>query len=124
LVRPDRILLPITRSAAVTTSLEADELAVDMITCECSRRRLLQFDGRGARPHNGPDRWRWRRRLGSSWSMSGYYRFDIPLCERDALRTAEDLQQHRDPFEPGHPTIDSKMPTERTRQDFDAIACL
>src|SRR4029453_4799517 len=27
LVRPDRILLPITRSAAMTTSLEADELA-------------------------------------------------------------------------------------------------
>src|SRR5215510_11687128 len=34
LVRPDKILLPITRSAAVTTSLEADELAVGMITCE------------------------------------------------------------------------------------------
>src|SRR5215471_1287956 len=34
LVRPDRILLPITRSAAVTASLEADELAVGMITCE------------------------------------------------------------------------------------------
>ena len=34
LVRPDRILLPITRSAAVTVSLEADELAVGMITCE------------------------------------------------------------------------------------------
>src|SRR5262245_53171308 len=34
LVRPDRILPPITRSAAVTTSLEADELAVGMITCE------------------------------------------------------------------------------------------
>jgi hypothetical protein len=37
LVRPDRILLPITRSAAVTTSLEADELAVDMITCESAQ---------------------------------------------------------------------------------------
>ena len=33
-VRPDKILPPITRSAAVTTSLEADELAVGMITCE------------------------------------------------------------------------------------------
>src|SRR5215813_3630619 len=44
LVRPDRILPPITRSAAVTTSLEADEWAIGMITCECSRRRLLEFD--------------------------------------------------------------------------------
>src|SRR5262245_622478 len=34
LVRPDKILLPITRSAAVATSLEADELGVGMITCE------------------------------------------------------------------------------------------
>ena len=42
--RPDRILPPITRSAAVTTSLEAGELAVGMITCERSRRRLLEFD--------------------------------------------------------------------------------
>src|SRR5262249_19509891 len=33
LVRPDRILPPITRSAAVTTSWEAGELAVGMITC-------------------------------------------------------------------------------------------
>src|SRR5262249_33788219 len=33
LVRPDRILPPITRSAAVTTSLEAGKLAVGMITC-------------------------------------------------------------------------------------------
>src|SRR5262249_54723455 len=32
LVRPDKILLPITRSAAVTTSLEADESAVGMVT--------------------------------------------------------------------------------------------
>jgi hypothetical protein len=32
LVRPDRILPPITRSAAVTTSLEADGLAGAMIT--------------------------------------------------------------------------------------------
>ena len=31
LVRPDKILLPITRSAAVTASSEADELAVGMI---------------------------------------------------------------------------------------------
>jgi len=31
LVRPDRILPLITKSAAVTTSLEADELAVGMI---------------------------------------------------------------------------------------------
>src|SRR5262249_2379172 len=37
LVRPDKILLPITRSAAVTASLEADELAVGMITCEMSK---------------------------------------------------------------------------------------
>src|SRR6516164_5889935 len=34
LVRPDKILLPITRSAAVATSLAADESAVGMITCE------------------------------------------------------------------------------------------
>src|SRR6516162_6409227 len=34
LVRPDRLLPPITRSAAVATSLEADELAVGMITYE------------------------------------------------------------------------------------------
>src|SRR5215472_14800221 len=32
LVRPDRILPPITRSAAVTTSVETDESAVGMIT--------------------------------------------------------------------------------------------
>src|SRR6516164_3007891 len=44
LVRPDRILPPITRSAAVTTSLGADESAVGMITCQRSRRRLLEFD--------------------------------------------------------------------------------
>jgi hypothetical protein len=30
--------------AAVTTSLEAGEVAVGMITCERSRRRLLEFD--------------------------------------------------------------------------------
>ena len=40
LVRPDKILPPITRSAAVATSLEGDEWAVGMITCERSRRRL------------------------------------------------------------------------------------
>src|SRR5215510_9749175 len=34
LVRPDRILPPITRSAAATNSLEADESATGMITCE------------------------------------------------------------------------------------------
>src|SRR5262249_59877764 len=33
LVRPDRILPPITRSAAVTASLEAGASAVVMITC-------------------------------------------------------------------------------------------
>src|SRR5262245_11611417 len=44
LVRPDRILPPLTRSAAVTSSLEADKWAIGMITCECSRRRLLEFD--------------------------------------------------------------------------------
>src|SRR4029450_5638914 len=37
LVRPDRILPPITRSAAVATSLEADESAVGMITCESAQ---------------------------------------------------------------------------------------
>src|SRR6516164_7806251 len=37
LVRPDRILPPITRRAAVTTSLKADELGVDMITCESAQ---------------------------------------------------------------------------------------
>src|ERR1700746_2022734 len=35
LVRPDRILLPITRSAAVTTSLEAGELAVVRLLPPC-----------------------------------------------------------------------------------------
>src|SRR6516164_6830529 len=44
LVRPERILPPITRSAAATNSLEADESAVGMITCECSTGRLLRFD--------------------------------------------------------------------------------
>src|SRR5262249_23443805 len=39
LVRPDRILLPITRSAAVTTSLEADESAVAMITCVAGHKK-------------------------------------------------------------------------------------
>src|SRR5262245_54871816 len=39
LVRPDKILLPITRSAAVATSLEEDELAVGMITCEMFKRQ-------------------------------------------------------------------------------------
>jgi hypothetical protein len=34
LVRPDKILLPITWSAAVATSLEADDLAVGIITRE------------------------------------------------------------------------------------------
>jgi hypothetical protein len=37
LVRPDRSLPPITRSAAATTSSDADEFAVGMITCECPR---------------------------------------------------------------------------------------
>jgi hypothetical protein len=32
------------------------------------------------------------RCLDSSWSVSGHDRFDIPLCERSALLTAEDLQ--------------------------------
>ncbi len=62
-VRPDRTLLPITRSAAVTTSLEADELAVDMITCESAqnpgvrpsdqqRRRLKGAQGPGGMEEN------------------------------------------------------------------------
>jgi hypothetical protein len=33
------------------------------------------------------------RWLDSSWSVSGHDRFDILLCERSALLTAEDLQQ-------------------------------
>ncbi len=56
-------LLPITRSAAVTTSLEADELAVDMITCESAqnpgvrpsdqqRRRLKGAQGPGGMEEN------------------------------------------------------------------------
>src|SRR6267378_347105 len=45
LVRPDRILLPITRSAAVTTSLEAGELAVVMITCGGRNRGGMTHDG-------------------------------------------------------------------------------
>src|SRR5262245_63505280 len=51
LVRPDRILPPITRSAAVTTSLEADELAVGMITCEdVLRGRTSRLINAGRRP--------------------------------------------------------------------------
>src|SRR5262249_56181619 len=45
LVRPDRILPPITRSAAVTTSLEAGELAVVMITCGGRNRGRMTHDG-------------------------------------------------------------------------------
>src|SRR5262249_13559438 len=45
LVRPDRILPPITRSAAVTTSLEAGELAVVMITCGGRNRGRMTQDG-------------------------------------------------------------------------------
>src|SRR5262249_24935047 len=44
LVRPDRILQQITRSAAVTTSLEAGELAVGMITCG-GRTTVKRCDG-------------------------------------------------------------------------------
>src|SRR5262245_22443872 len=36
-LRPDRILPSITKSAAVTTSSEAGELGVDMITCESAQ---------------------------------------------------------------------------------------
>src|SRR5262249_172288 len=43
LVRPDRILPPITRSAAVGISLEADELAVGMINLRV-RAKLLELD--------------------------------------------------------------------------------
>jgi hypothetical protein len=42
--------------------------------------------------------------------MSGHHRFDIPLCERNALRTAEDLQQHRDPFVRGHAGVRRRHP--------------
>src|SRR5262249_52532059 len=42
-VRPDRILPPITRSAAVTASLEADELAVGIDHLRVSA-ELLEFD--------------------------------------------------------------------------------
>src|SRR5438445_9566181 len=45
LVRPDRILPPITRSAAVATSLEAGELAVVMITCGGRNRGRMTHDG-------------------------------------------------------------------------------
>src|SRR5438132_4205593 len=45
LVRPDRILPPITSSAAVTTSLEAGELAVVMITCGGRNRGRMTYDG-------------------------------------------------------------------------------
>src|SRR2546426_10302708 len=45
LVRPDRILPPITSSAAVTTSLEASELAVVMITCGGRNRGRMTHDG-------------------------------------------------------------------------------
>jgi hypothetical protein len=40
LVRPDRILPPITKSAAETTSLEAGELAVRMIKAESGCQQL------------------------------------------------------------------------------------
>src|SRR6266478_5985157 len=45
LVRPDRILLPITRSAAVTTSLEAGDIALVMITCGGRNRGRMTHDG-------------------------------------------------------------------------------
>ena len=38
----------------MTTSLEADESGVGMITCECSRRSLLQFDDLINRGHPIP----------------------------------------------------------------------
>jgi hypothetical protein len=60
--------------------------------------------------------------LDSSWSMSGYYRFDIPLRERDTLRPAEDLQQHRDPLIPGHAGIGRQMSFKRAfRFQFVAL---
>src|SRR6266516_2410165 len=45
LVRPDRNAPPINRSAAVTTSLEAGELAVVMITCGGRNRGRMPHDG-------------------------------------------------------------------------------
>jgi hypothetical protein len=60
--------------------------------------------------------------LDSSWSVSGHDRFDIPLCERNALRTAEDLQQYRDPLTRGHAGIDRQMPTEWAGQNSYAVA--
>jgi hypothetical protein len=54
--------------------------------------------------------------------MSEYYRFDIPLCERNALLTAEDLQQYRDPLMRGHAGIDGQVPDERTADDPHPIA--
>jgi hypothetical protein len=64
------------------------------------------------------------RRLGSSGATSAYHCFDLPLCERNALLTAEDLQQHRDPFVRGHAGIDCQMPFERTGQYSYALTTL
>src|SRR5262249_36799132 len=47
LVRPDRIVPPITRSAAVTTSLEAGELAVRMIKASELGAALVKQPGIG-----------------------------------------------------------------------------
>src|SRR5262245_28583877 len=76
LVRPDRILPPITRSAAVTTSLEADESAVGMITCE-------MFKGQDS--WNTPDQRRASalrtagRFIGLLWAGGGSKKKKVPL---------------------------------------------
>src|SRR5215831_21063559 len=69
LVRPDRILPPITRSAAVTTSLEADELAVGMITCEMFKGQDSWSSTPDQTPGVGPpDGWPFYRPIvGGGW---------------------------------------------------------
>jgi hypothetical protein len=70
-----------------------------------SRMRVLFAGMKSGAPCNS-------RCLDSSWSVSGHYRFDIPLRERHTLRTAEDPQQHRDPLMRRHAGIDCQMLAE------------
>src|SRR5260370_35980103 len=52
-VRPARPFLPITRSAAGTTSLDADELAVDMINCASARNHVARPSSQQRQRLNG-----------------------------------------------------------------------
>src|SRR6266508_1082518 len=86
----------------------------------CSKKPVMLFANACAIRRTAPC----NRRLDSSWSVSGHDRFDIPLCERSALLTAEDLQQHRNPLGPGQASIHRQMPAERAGQNFDAVSVL